>query len=171
LAVQRITAKGEGFELVLFENEIALLRDLAQQLQEVVGGGVPDDRGTDAVRERLFPRAYLDPTEDVAEETWQSSVHEDLVRAKAANLSELTTALDDVKIKRDRAKLTLSKEQLDEWISALNDVRLALGVALGVSEEQEIEPDADNAAAFEIYYWLTHLQGNLIDALVGGAEF
>ncbi|HEY7440064.1 MAG TPA: DUF2017 family protein [Acidimicrobiia bacterium] len=169
--MQRIKRRGDEFELVLYENEVSLLRDLTGQLDGILGAGAPDDRGTDPVRERLFPRAYLDPTEDVAEEDWQHAVHDDLVRAKAENLATVVGTLDGLHMSRGKAKVSLSGEQLDEWVGALNDVRLALGIALGVSEDQETAPEQANAAAFEVYHWLTHLQGALIDALVGGAEF
>ena len=39
-----------------------------------------------AATERLFPRAYLDPTEEDAETEWQAVVHDDLVREKLAAL-------------------------------------------------------------------------------------
>jgi hypothetical protein len=169
--VQRIKRRGDEFELVLYENEVSLLRDLTGQLDGILGAGAPDDRGTDPVRERLFPRAYLDPTEDVAEEDWQSAVHDDLVRSKAENLATVIGTLDGLRMQRGKAKTSLSGEQLDEWVGALNDVRLALGVALEISEDQDQMPEEGNAAAFEVYHWLTHLQGALIDALVGGAEF
>ena len=41
-----------------------------------------DGSSVDAVTQRLFPRAYLDPTEEEAESQWQELVHDDLVEAR-----------------------------------------------------------------------------------------
>ena len=90
---ERIRRSGDRLVLKLYPTEVELLRDLAGQLESVLDGGVPE-RGDDPVRERLFPRAYLDPTEDEAESEWQGSVHEDLVRAKSAAVGALVDSLD-----------------------------------------------------------------------------
>jgi hypothetical protein len=43
-----------------------------------------------------------------------------------------------------------------------------LGTRLGVTEDEpDIDPDSPDAGAFNVYFWLTHLQGELIDALLG----
>ena len=47
----------------------------------------------DAVRRRLFPLAYLDPTEEDAEGEWQRMVHPELVRSKLEALSLLAGTL------------------------------------------------------------------------------
>ena len=49
----------------------------------------------------------------------------------------------------DGGKIELTPEQADAWLAALNDVRLALGTALDVSEDMpdELPPDDPRAAA------------------------
>jgi hypothetical protein len=50
----------------------------------------------------------------------------------------------------------------------LNDTRLILGSRLGVSEaERAFDPDDPQAPAFAFYDWLTWVQGDLIEALLG----
>ena len=56
------------------------------------------------------------------------------------------------------------------WLRALNDVRLALGVRLGITEEYEHElgglgSDDPRAAYLQVYDWLTYLQETLVRAL------
>lgn len=62
-------------------------------------------------------------------------------------------------------KLTL--EQADAWLSAVNDVRLALGTTLGVTEDMpdELPPDDPRSPHLGVYQWLTWLQEHLVLAL------
>ncbi len=157
--------------MTLYPAEVEVLRDLAGQLESLFDGGVPE-RGGDPTRDRLFPRAYLDPTEDESESEWQVAVHEDLVRQKSAAVGALVDSLDAGTTKRKGTmELTLALVVVEQWVSALNDVRLALGVVLEVSEEEiRLEPDDPRAAGFELYGWLTWLQGSLVEELLGGDE-
>jgi len=92
--VTKIERRRGGGATVRFEAvEVAALRDLAGQVGQVLGGGVPE-HGTDPIRDRLFPRAYVDPTEDRSEDEFQSVVHEDLVRAKSEAVAALLADLD-----------------------------------------------------------------------------
>lgn len=148
-----------------------MLRDLAGQLGSLFDGGVPE-RGGDPTRDRLFPRAYLDPTEDEAESEWQVAVHEDLVRQKSAAVGALVDSLDTGAAgRKGTTQLTLEPEVVEQWVSALNDVRLALGVVLEVSEdEMRLEPNDPRAPGLELYGWLTWLQGSLVEELLGGDD-
>jgi hypothetical protein len=66
----------------------------------------------------------------------------------------------------------LSLEQADAWLSALNDVRLALGTTLGVSEDMpdQLPDDDPRAPHLGIYHWLTWMQESLVAALTGSDE-
>lgn len=61
----------------------------------------------------------------------------------------------------------LSLEQAEAWLSALNDVRLALGTTLSVTEDMPDElPDEDpRAPHLGVYHWLTWMQESLVSAL------
>jgi hypothetical protein len=65
----------------------------------------------------------------------------------------------------------LSAEQADAWLAALNDVRLALGTTLGVSEDMpdELPDDDPRAPHLGVYHWLTWMQESLVSALIGDA--
>lgn len=68
--------------------------------------------------------------------------------------------------------VTLSLEQADAWLSALNDVRLALGTTLSVTEDMpdQLPDDDPRAPHLGIYHWLTWMQESLVAALTGSDE-
>jgi hypothetical protein len=165
---ERIRRSRGRIVLTFHASEVEVLRDLAGQLDSLYDGGVPA-RGGDPTRDRLFPRAYLDPTEDEAESEWQSVVHADLVRTKSDAVAALLDSLDSGTAKRDETvEVALAPEGVEQWVGALNDVRLALGVVLEVTEDDAIvRPDDPRAPGLELYQWLTWLQGTLIETLTG----
>ena len=63
----------------------------------------------------------------------------------------------------------LSLEQADAWLSALNDVRLALGTTLSVSEDMpdDLPEDDPRAPHLGVYHWLTWMQESLVTAMAG----
>jgi hypothetical protein len=62
----------------------------------------------------------------------------------------------------------VSVEQAEAWLSALNDVRLALGTTLGVTEDMpdELPDDDPRAPHLGVYHWLTWMQESLVAALM-----
>ncbi len=65
--------------------------------------------------------------------------------------------------------IRLTFEQAEAWLSALNDVRLALGTALDVTEDMpDMLPEDDpRAPHLGVYHWLTWMQESLVHALGG----
>jgi hypothetical protein len=67
-------------------------------------------------------------------------------------------------------EVRLDREQAGAWLRSSNDLRLALGTRLDITEDteppDEIADEEDQQLA--VYYWLTALQGSLVDALAGG---
>lgn len=66
----------------------------------------------------------------------------------------------------------LSEETAEAWLTSINDVRLALGVRLDITDD-ETEPDLERpelrgtgATMFNIYRWLSALQDSLVVALM-----
>jgi hypothetical protein len=61
----------------------------------------------------------------------------------------------------------LNLEQADAWLSALNDVRLALGTALDIDEDMpdELPDDDPRSGHLPVYHWLTLVQEELIHAV------
>ena len=178
---ERIRRDGDRLVLTLYPAEVETLRDLGRQLESLLGepepeagaeGGADVDRGQDPVRDRLFPRAYLDPTADEDERGWQSAVHGDLVKQKSEAVEALIASLDVEMPKRARfVEVVLDGPTAEQWAAALNDVRLALGVVLEITDEEiPVSPRDPKAPGLELYQWLTMMQGVLIDALLGGSD-
>jgi hypothetical protein len=143
------------YSLHLPRDERALLGVLPQQL--LAGLELlerDDDRTPDAVR-RILPVAH--PRDADAEE--------DYVRRHRPNLlARHMESLDLIARTADSDKL--SADELDAWLTAINDLRLALGVTLGVTEEQvEPDPDSPEFADWIVYFYLSFLQGEILEAL------
>ncbi|PWW56275.1 DUF2017 domain-containing protein [Actinokineospora spheciospongiae] len=64
-------------------------------------------------------------------------------------------------------EVRLSLEQADAWLSALNDVRLALGTAIEVTDDmpEELPDDDPRSPHLAVYHWLTWVQESLVQAL------
>ena len=102
----------------------------------------PSTRPDDRVLARLLPDFT---TEDADLAAGLRSLHEpELIEAKDAAASVVLETLPEA-----GGRIELSPEQADAWLAALNDVRLALGTALDVSEDMpdELPPDDPRAAA------------------------
>ena len=119
----------------------------------------PSTKPDDQVLARLLPDFSTDD-EDLS--AGMRSLHEpELIEAKdgAAQVVEQT-------LPEDGGRIELSPEQADAWLTSLNDVRLALGTALDVSEEMpdELPPDDPRTAHLGVYHWLTFVQDALVQA-------
>ncbi|MBY4575120.1 hypothetical protein ACN94_16275 [Gordonia paraffinivorans] len=64
--------------------------------------------------------------------------------------------------------LSLTVDEAEAWLTALNDVRLALGAMLGISEDtpDQLPPDHPHAAHLDVYHWLTVMQDLLVEAVM-----
>ncbi|HEX6311599.1 MAG TPA: DUF2017 family protein [Acidimicrobiia bacterium] len=167
MSPRRFKSQGEGLLVTLTAPEVDLLRSIPDELRPVLGAGRDPD---DPVRERLFPRAYLDPTEDLAEQEWQDLVHPELIRERLAALERLVATLDRATERKGRFEVEIDADEAQAWLGALNDARLALGTRLGVTEDLDataVDADHPDAAAFAVYGWLTWVQGDLVETLLG----
>jgi hypothetical protein len=141
----------------------------AAELAAMVGMGesagldepeLPDD----PVLARLLPDGYRDDPDAAREfrKFTESSLRSAKVRAAKRLLATLPP---------NGGKIRLSSADAEAWLRSLNDVRLALGVRLGVTEELDgLDEDAavdDPRFAYIlfIYHWLAELQDSLVTAL------
>ncbi len=158
--MSRVRRRGDGLRVTLRSEEVAVLRGLARELREVL-----DAPSGDPALDRLFPTAYLDPTEEDAEAQWQEMVRPGLLEGRLAAIGAVDAALDG-----EGAEVTvvLGPDDVPAWMGLLNDLRLTLGVRLEITESLDwgaIRRDDPNADAYAVYEWLTHLQGSLLGAL------
>jgi hypothetical protein len=154
-----------GLKVTLNELERDLLRSLPDELRGLYTGA----DSADPVRSRLFPRAYLDPTAEDAEQEWRDLVEPELIRGRLAALEQLAASVDAAGSGTGEVSVVLSEEDEAAWLGVLNDARLAIGTRLGVTEDTEyadLDPDDPRSGPLAAYAWLTYLQGDLIESLL-----
>lgn len=169
-------------------HEKALLTTLAEQLLDIVapptnvhadplavelgledldtgvdlsGMGLLEDR--DPVTQRLFPDAYEQPAEAME---FRRFTEMGLRQAKTA---AARTMLDSCHSSGE--KITLNRNQAMAWLTALNDMRLALSVRLGIETTADVERlaeepvDDETRTTYHVYDYLAFLQETLVRAM------
>jgi hypothetical protein len=162
--------RSSGFDVVLDPGEAAVLTRLVEELITLLADDETpaDKQQADPVLDRLFPRAYLDPTEEESEADWQRLAHGDLVDGRRRTLATVEGTLAGATIRRGRLELTLNEEQAQAWLAVFNDARLALGTRLEVTEDMDmsgLDPDDPDTAPYAVYWWLGVMEERLVDAL------
>ena len=132
-------------------------------LEAMVHGPGADKPPEDPVLARLLPDGYRDDPEAAGE--FRKYTEPALRSAKHQAAQEMLDTLPE-----DGGRIQLTQDQALSWLKALNDVRLALGVRLGVTEEFEeqwgrLKPDDPQWSAFEVYAWLGAVQESLVQAM------
>jgi hypothetical protein len=177
--------RGGGVRATLAPAEASLLRSLVGQVITLIAPDGPpapqaqpdgfpawDDLAAldaqlttpeDPVLARLLPDGYRDDP-DAANE-FRKYTESGLRSAKHQAAQEMLDTLPEA-----GGKIQLTQDQAQAWLKALNDVRLALGVRLGVTEEFEeqwgrLGADDPQWAAYEVYAWLGAVQESLVQAL------
>ena len=117
----------------------------------------------DPVLARLLPDGYRDDPEAAGE--FRKYTEPALRSAKQQAAQQMLDTLPDT-----GGRIQLSHDQALAWLKALNDVRLALGVRLDVTEEFEeqwapLDAQDPQWTAFEVYAWLGAVQESLVQAL------
>lgn len=118
---------------------------------------VPMLASGDESTRRLFPPAYVAEDHAAAEEEYRKLVDSALQNHHRKALDVLAaTAMSD----------TLSTDELDAWLSAVESIRLVLGTRLDVGEEAvALAMDDPMAPELALYDLLGALQASIIDAL------
>ncbi|MFE7646799.1 DUF2017 domain-containing protein [Streptomyces phaeoluteigriseus] len=191
---------GGGAAVALDDVEISIIRSLAVQLLELIGPGPAEDASADPLAElfaegpseppadpvlkRLFPDAYTDPEATLgpreAEERRAHSAEfrrfteNDLRAGKRENALAVVRSLDALVAEGDSvAVLELSPEESQQWLRTLNDLRLAIGSRLDITDEDDTDllyrlPDEDPRKPMVMaYLWLGGLQETLVTTLMG----
>jgi Domain of unknown function (DUF2017) len=125
---------------------------------EPAGAGAPGDPAL----ARLLPDAYRDDPASAGE--FRRLTESALRRDKVSAADRLLATLPG----EGSGEVRLDAELTETWLSTINDVRLALGTRLEVSEEMaEPDPEDPDAPAYVVYLWLTELQGVLVEVADG----
>ncbi len=166
-----------GVRLHTQREEASVLRALIGQLMSLIGE--PEDSGgfeglpsvalsdntsvsDDPVLARLFPDAYREDSEAASE----------FRRYTEAGLRDGKRAAAEVVLRTlgDGGDIVLDADEAQCWLRALNDVRLALGTRLEITEDslekmRGFDWNDPRNAGFAAYDWLTYLQDSLVHAL------
>ncbi|MGW3308952.1 DUF2017 domain-containing protein [Streptomyces sp. NPDC001073] len=191
---------GGGAAVALDDVEISIIRSLAVQLLELIGPGPGEDASGDPLAElfaegpseppadpvlrRLFPDAYTDPEQapDSPQDAEERMAHSaefrrftenDLRAGKRENALAVVRTLDALTPGGDGgAILKLTAEESRQWLGALNDLRLAIGSRLDITDEDDTDdlyrlPDEDPRKPMVMaYLWLGGLQETLVSTLM-----
>ena len=177
-----VAVDGPRFVTVLDPHEVALLKNMATSVQEMLDdrqSGAPSDPleeltgirtgnpqpPRDGTLRRLLPDFVKEPRDGEAANGALRSLHEpQIIDAKIAAAQRLIDTLPP-----GGGGVELTEEDANIWIAAVNDIRLALGTILGVGPDLPDRLSAEHpmAAHLEVYQWLTVLQEYLVLGLMG----
>jgi hypothetical protein len=150
----KVSARHGRLHLRLEPTEVSLLESLFAELAAVVS---QDEGSDDPVVSRLFPAAYA---EDAGAEAEFRSLTQPSLRTERIERTAMCTG----ELSRGRDVDLGDPEAGERWIKALNDLRLALGTRLAVTEEDYEHAPTDEP--WVIYHWLTAVQDSVVTALM-----
>jgi uncharacterized protein DUF2017 len=164
----------KGVRLRLVAEEAAIVRTLVEQLVTLMGErpggegplaglGIAESatRPDDPVLSRLFPDGYREDAEAAGD--FRRYTEAGLRDGKRQDAETVLACLQP-------GEITLDDEQAQAWLRSLNDVRLALGTRLDITEDSYdriagLDLDDPRYAMFAVYDWLTVLQESLVRAI------
>jgi hypothetical protein len=132
----------------------ATLLAMAAQFSVAEAAQLPDD----PILARLLPDVYADDAKASGE-----------FGLRSGKVAAAQTVLDTLPASGGRVRL--SGPEAQAWLRAINDVRLSLGVVLGVTDDfddtvRNLADDDPRAAYIGVYQWLAYLQESLVEALL-----
>lgn len=136
------------FRTGLGPNERDLLKALPRQAQGLLESQDPSVK-------RVFPVAY--PQDERSESDYREMMGAHLLQRHQQSLDTLAATADSPSI---------DEEEINQWLDALEVLRLVLGTQLDVTEDLVAVEDSDpRAQQFAVYRYLSMLQGEIIDSL------
>ena len=153
-------ARGGDVVARLDSAEATVVGLLLDQLEQLLAADA-EDVGDDPVLARLLPDGHRSDPEIAAD--YREMTESALRSGKADDLAVVRATLP-----ADGGEVRLDADQAGAWLRSTNDLRLALGTRLDIRDDteppEEITGEEDQQLA--VYYWLTAMQGSLVDALV-----
>ena len=120
-----------------------------------------DADAEDAAVQRLNPAAYRDDPD--AEAEFRELTADGLRTERTERMDACRADL------HDRAPIDLAEpETARRWLQVINDLRLALGTRLGVTQDDypDVDPDDPSSQPWLVYGWLTALQDAVLQTLL-----
>ncbi len=136
-------------------------------LAAMVGITTHDSPPEDEVLLRLLPNAYADQVDAAEFRRYTESTLRGKKYAHSMSMRiTLKSSVDGI--------VEVDHDGANDWLGAMNDIRLALGVRLNVEQNshEELEllaPDDPMRGVYAVYSWLGWLQESLIVALMDEA--
>ena len=128
---------------------------------------LPDAYGPGGETSEQFESQEVEEADERNSAEFRRLTERDLRTGKMADAEALLEGVPDA-----GGRVVLDEEQAQQWLRTVNDVRLAMGTRLGVTEDapeefDRLPADDPRSAAYEVYVWLSILQESLLSALVG----
>ena len=184
------SSKAGDLSVALSNDELHILINLVEQLLELLGernfthhyqsddpfaqlmaasiGNLESriEQPEDPVLHRLLPNAYADP-ESAAE--FRKYTESSLRLVKQTHLMYLRQQLV-FPVDHELPKADIAVTDPTQWLIAINDLRLALAVRLGINtdsfdEYEAMKDDNPQKSLFAVYFWLGGIQESLISHL------
>jgi hypothetical protein len=153
--VVSFSRKGSTIRLKLRDYERELLKGLLGEMRLLLEADLPK---VDPVTARLFPEAY-ESAED--QDAYQDMVGDQLRRDKLSALESVESCTEG----EGDLDLKLSDEDANTWLTVINDLRLAIGTRLDVTEErmeEDIDEKDPDAPALSALHWLGWVQESIL---------
>jgi hypothetical protein len=152
---RRVLARQGRYVLRLDERERALIRQLLDELRELLALSPSDPR----VR-RLYPAAYAEDPE--LEDEYQRLTQEELRSGRLASVDAVESSI---------GAEVLDADQLTAWMQAVNALRLILGTMLDITDdaqELDFDPSHPEARTIALYGYLGGLLDEIVDVQLDG---
>ncbi|APU13314.1 DUF2017 domain-containing protein [Actinoalloteichus fjordicus] len=178
--------RGDAIVAEFSQQEAAILRGLVGQLREMLtaraeeapqdelsaltgirtGPSTPPD---ERVLRRLLPDFHRPPEgeELTPGEADSAAALRSMHEPEVVDLKTGVAGVVLATCPPDGGRIRLDDEQASAWLAALNDVRLALGTVLEVSDDmpEELPEDDPRQPHLSVYHWLTVVQDTLVHGL------
>ena len=142
-------------------DEVRVLSSLVAELRAII-----DDprRFGDDVAARLRPSAI--PDDFIEDAEYQLLVGPNLTAEWTRSADVVAEMLGVGLGDRGEVDHVVDEEQADAWMLALNHLRVAIGTAIGVTEEDDVDSDSLDDDR-RVYHWLSYMLETLVEAVAG----
>lgn len=145
--------------------EAHMLRTMLDDLVDVLAGSAEDKLATAAeadVLARLYPAAFVDDDEAATE--FRDLTESALRAERSERIEACRTDLEHAR------EIDISDADVARrWLQVLNDLRLAHGTRLGITEDDDaadLDPTDASMRPRLVYYWLTAVQDSVVQAVM-----
>jgi hypothetical protein len=140
-----------GLSIDLEGDEALLLKRLVDEMELLLRD---EQAPGDPVMKRLFPDAHDNPVDQAK---YKELMGDSLAAGKRAALAKMKESLTE----GGDDRVLLDGDAVEAWLSTINDMRLAIGTRLDVTEEvmsAELDPNDPETGTLAVLHWLGWVQ-------------